>query len=177
MSKVTLKKQIKNKGKVSTEIHMEKTVMEKIKKDQIKMKPKWLFVMGYLLTLVGTVGLTFGAIFLTNLTIFLIKKNGPGYGKLNLMLNSFPLYIPVLAVIGMFLGIWMLKKYDFSYKKNFVWIVFLFVVSIVLAGFLVDNLGLNDIWSHQGPMRRFYQRLNTSENVVPTGPRGRGMQK
>ena len=152
---------------------MEKIVMEKIKSDEIKMKPKWLFVAGSIFTMVGLVGLTVGAIFLTNLTIFLIKKRGPGYGRLEMMLSSFPVWIPILAVLGIVLGIWLLKKYDFSYKKNFIPIMLAFIAAVIVAGLLVDQLGLNNIWSHQGPIRRFYQQLENQESGFPLR-RGQG---
>ena len=59
----------------------------------------------------------------------------------------------------------MLKKYDFSYKKNFHLIIIGIITSIIIAGLFIDYLGLNDVWSHQGIMRRLYQQ---SENSNPT---------
>lgn len=171
MSKI--KSKIKTLDENKVKLNMEKIVMEKIKAEEIKMKPKWLFVLGSIFTMVGLVGLTFGAIFLTNLTIFLIKKRGPGYGRLELMLESFPLWVPVLATLGITLGIWMLKKYDFSYKKNFPLIIISFIISIIIAAFLMDYLDLNTVWSHQGPMRRFYQQFENQEGDIPRG-QGRG---
>jgi hypothetical protein len=34
---------------------------------------------------------------------------------------------------------------------------------------LIDQLGLNTVWSHQGPMRRFYQQLENQEGNFPKG--------
>lgn len=171
MSKVN---SIVKKSKVNTiKPNMEKIVMGKIKSDELKMRPKWLFILGSILTMAGLVGLTVGAIFLTNLTIFLIRKRGPGYGRLELMFESFPLWIPVLAILGIVLGIWMLKKYEFSYKKNFLLIIISFIASIIIAGLLIDQLGLNTVWSRQGPMRRFYQQFENQEGNFPRG-QGRG---
>lgn len=137
-------------------------VMAKISSNEIKMKPKWIFVMGSILTLFGLVGLTFGAIFLINLTLFLARKRGMGYGRLEMMLDSFPVWIPLLAVLGLIFGIWMLKKYDFSYKNNFPVIALIFVIIVFASAVLVDQLGLNDVWSSRGPMRRFYQQIEIS---------------
>jgi len=149
---------------------IKKVVMSKVTSGQITMKPRWFFVIGSVLTVAGLVGITFAAIFLINLTIFLLRKRGPGYGRLELMLNSFPIWIPILAIIGIILGIWMLNKYDFSYKKNFLLIIISFVISVIIAGFLIDSLGLNTIWSHQGPMRRFYQQLENQKDYFSKGP-------
>ena len=153
-------------------IDLESLVMKKITANEIKMKPKWLLAAGSILTAAGLVGLTFGTIFLTNLTIFLVKKRGPGYGKLEVMLDSFPLWIPALAIIGIVLGIWLLKKYDFSYKKNFLLIIFLFVVSILVGGLLVDRLGLNEVWSRRGVTRNFYRQFENRDNPFIDRPKG-----
>ena len=139
---------------------LEKSVMEKVKSNQISMKPRWHFVLGSFFMLAGVIGLSVGAVFLTNLTLFLLRQHGPmGQWRLQLMLNSFPLWVPILAVLGILLGISLLKKYDFSYKKNFWLIVGGFIVSIVLTAILIDFLGLNNIWSRKGPMKRFYQQI------------------
>ncbi len=135
--------------------------MEKVKSNEISMKPKWYFVVGSILTVTGLVGFSIGAVFLTNLTLFLLRRHGPmGQWRLEQLLTSMPLWIPILAVVCIVIGIWMLRKYDFSYKENFKLIIFGFILSIVLAAFVIDQLGLNDIWSRQGPMRRFYPRAD-----------------
>jgi len=152
----------KNKKITSTKqkkIDFKKEVMTKIKKGEITMKPKWYFVVGSLITGAGLVGASIGAIYLVNLTLFLLRKRGPGLMKLELMLASFPWWVPILAITGIIVGIWLLKKYDFSYKKNFLLIIAAFIVSIVIAAWLIDYLGLNETWSRRGPMRRFYQQF------------------
>lgn len=143
-----------------TSVDFEKVVMAKVKSNKISMKPKWYFVVGSLLTMAGLVGFSISAVFLTNLTIFLLRGHGPmGQWRLQQLVTSFPLWVPVLAAVGIILGIWMLRKYDFSYKKNFWVIIAGFIVSVILAAFVIDYLGLNDAWSRQGPMRRFYQQV------------------
>lgn len=146
---------------------MQKVVMEKIESGRVKMKPKWYFVIGSAFMALGFISFTVAAVFLTNLTVFLIRKRGPGIGRLNIMLDNFPLWIPVLAVLGIVLGIWFLKKYDFSYKKNFWLIIAGFIVSILLAAFVMDNLGLNETWSRGRMMRRFYQGIENQEVLYP----------
>lgn len=83
------------------------------------------------------------------------------------MIDRFPLWIPLLAIISIILGIWMLKKYDFSYKKNFWLIIIGFIISIILTAFALDYLGFNDAWSRKGPMRRFYQQLERQTLIIP----------
>jgi len=145
--------------------------MAKVKSNEISMRPRWYFVLGSLLMIAGFVSFSIGAVFLTNLTLFLLRSHGPmGQWRLQQLLTSFPLWVPILAVVGIVLGIVMLRKYDFSYKKNFWLIVLGFVLSVILAAFLIDQLGLNDIWSRQGPMRRFYQQVEGQNSITPRGP-------
>ena len=144
--------------------------MSRIEREHITMKPRWYFVVGSVSMVAGVAGLTIGAVFLINLMFFLLRQHGPnGQWRLEQMLGSFPLWIPLLAVGGIGLGVRMLKKFDFSYKKNFFFVVIGFVSAIVLAAYLIDVIGINDRWSRQGPMRRFYQQIGTQSGSFPKG--------
>lgn len=138
------------------ELNIENKIMDKILSGKVNMKPKWFFVAGSILSFASLVGLIMGSIFLINLTIFLIKKQGPGTGRIIQMFQTFPIWIPFLAILLMIIGIWMLKKYDFSYKKNFLMIIAIIVFAALLAGMIFNSLGLNERWSKRGPLRRLY---------------------
>jgi hypothetical protein len=151
----------------------EKTIMAKIRSNEIFMKPRWYFLLGSFSMITGLVGLSIGVAFLTNLTLFLFRQHGPGgQWRLELILNSFSWWIPAVAIIGISLGIWLLKRFDFSYKKNFPLIVIGFIFSIFIAALAMDVFGFNDIWSKRGPMRRFYQQLENRDSIPQRG-RGR----
>lgn len=151
--------------------------MAKVKSNQISMKPRWYFVLGSIMMVFGLVGLSIGAIFLTNLSVFLLRRHGPmGQWRLESMINSFPLWVPLMAFVAMVLGVLLLKKYDFSYKKNYWFIISVFILSIFLAALTLDYLGLNDTWARQGPMRRFYQQIDGQETIAPRG-KGRLFQQ
>ena len=152
------------KQSANNDNNLEQTVMARIEQGKIAMKPKWFFVLGSLLLGAGLMGLSMATIFLLNLTLYYFKKRGPGMGRLELMLANFPWWIPILALIGVVVSVWLLRKYDFSYKKNFWLIVAIFLVAILLAAGLVDQLGLNEIWSRRGPMRRLYQHSGRQYN-------------
>jgi len=155
-------------------INLESTIISKIKSEEIKMRPKYFFVLGSVILFTSLVGLSMGTIFLINLVFFFIRKNGPFYiWKLQNIISNFPLWIPILAIIGIFLSIKILKKYDFSYKKNFKLILIFFVLAILLAGLLLDTLGLNEYLS-RGKMGKYYQQLNNKE-LMET-PKGRNIK-
>ncbi len=141
---------------------LEKEIMNKISSGEIKMKPRLYFIAGSVIGLFSLVGISFGLIFLFNLIIFLLRRHGPmGQWRIEMMLSSFSWWIPVVAIAGIILSVFLLKKYDFSYKKNFVLIIIAFIASIIVSAFLIDSLGLNEVWSKRGPMRNFYHKLES----------------
>ena len=147
-------------SKKKNKLKLEEKVMSQVKTGKIIMKPKWYFIAGSLLLFSSLVTLSVGVIFLINLTAFALRRHGPmACWRFQAMIESFPLWMPILAVIGLILGIQLLKKYDFFYKKNLTLIVISFILAVFFAGFLIDRLGLNDYWGKREPMKRFYQRL------------------
>jgi hypothetical protein len=101
-----------------------------------------------------------GCHFLINLIFYLSRRNyAIGYWRLQHILESFPLWLPFFAILAIISGIWLLRRYDFSYKKNFIIIIMAFVLSIIISAWLINHLGINEAWSKQGRMRRFYQQL------------------
>jgi len=163
--------------KKASSVNFEKTIMEKVKSNEISMKPRWYFIVGSFSMIGGLIGLCIGVIFLINLTLFLLRQHGPmGQWRLELMLNSFPIWVPILAIAGIALGIWMLKKYDFSYKKHFWFIIAGCIISIFMTASLLDYVGFDDLWFKQGPMRRFYQQIE-NQNDPLFKEQGRGQMR
>ena len=137
------------------------SVMSRIQKEHIAMKPRWYFVMGSIAMIAGLVGLTIVSIFFVNITIFSLKTHGPmGAIRYQELLASFPWWAPVFVLVGLGCGIWMLKKYDFSYRKNFLFVILAFIAAIIISGIFMDYFGINTFLSRQGQMRRFYQQID-----------------
>lgn len=137
------------------------SVISLIKKGQVKMRPKWYFVAGSFAMVGGLTGLTILSVFLVSLISFSIRTHGPmGAIRYEQLLTTFPWGAVIVAIIGIGLGIWLLKKYDFSYKKNFLLIVVGFVLAILFAGWLINYAGFDATWMHRGPMREFYKRYH-----------------
>jgi hypothetical protein len=141
--------------------NLEKIVMGKIKSDEIKIKPKWLFVLGSLALIGGLTALIVQSVFLVSLMTFSLRTHGPmGAIRYDQLLSNFPWGAPIVAALGIGLGIWLLKRYDFSYKKNFLLIATGFVLAVLLAGLLINYLGIDGLWMNRGPMRGLYERYH-----------------
>lgn len=157
---------------------IEKNIMSRVRSKTITMKPKWYFVLGSIFMIIGLISFSLIGVFLTNLTFFLTRQHGPmGQWRLEQILNSFPLWVPLIAIVGIVFGILFLKKYDFSYKKNFSLIVLGFILTIIVIAFILDISGLDNIWMMRQPMRRFQQQNYNYEGQLQNGMGRRMMQK
>jgi hypothetical protein len=63
MPKKKLKIKDQRSKSIDIEHNIESLVMQKIKTGKVKMKPKWYFIAGSLLSFIGLTGLSMGAIF------------------------------------------------------------------------------------------------------------------
>jgi len=141
-------------------------VMGQIHLGKAKMKPKIYFVAGSVLTFVGLVSSVIASIFLFGLIKFSLRTHwGPGAQyKLDQMLSNFPWWTLVFAVLGLVIGIWLIRQYDFSYKKE-PWIIILgFILVVMIAGWTIDVMGLNDNLLQRGPMKRIMQNYSSEKN-------------
>lgn len=142
-------------------VNISESVMSRIQHENIAMKPQWYFILGSVFMIVGVIGSFVLSVFLVSLISFSLKTHGPmGDIRYQQLLSSFPWWAIVVAVLGLGVGIYFLRKYDFSYKKNFLFIVIAFISAIIISGLFLDYLGLDRIWSQQGPMRGLYQRYD-----------------
>jgi len=134
---------------------IENNVMNQIHQGKIKIKPKLYFILGSILTFIGLVSTIITSIFMVGLIRFLFRTN---YGwraqyRLEQIFSEFPFWIILIAIIGLALGIWLISKYDFSYKINHYVLIVGFILAIIVAGFIIDEMGVNDILMRHNPMK------------------------
>lgn len=140
----------------SIKLNLEESLMAKINSHQIKMKPRWYFYLGSTLLTLSFSGLTVLAIFFLNLLFFTLRQHGPrGELRWQYLLSIFPWWLLIATPVSLVMGIWLLKKFDFSYQKNFPLIVIGFLVACLLAAITLNYLGFNDFVLRRGQMMRF----------------------
>lgn len=128
-----------------------KIVMEKIHHDKIKMHSKVYFAIGSVIAFAGLVASILVSVFLFGLVRYSLRTHGPmGEYRFDRMLSSFPWWMVIIAILGLIIGIWLLRQYDFSYKINFMVLAIVFVGAIIIAGWIIDMTGLNDILFKKG---------------------------
>lgn len=144
--------------------HIEQKIMAQIHSQELKMRPRWYFILGSVAMIAGLVSVFIVVIFLFNLQFFLLRQHGlMGQWRFEQLLATFPLWLPMLAAGSLTLGVVLLKKYDFSYQKNFRLIIVALLGAALVAGLVIDRLGFNEIWAQRGPMRGMYRRLQMME--------------
>ncbi|MGB4834055.1 MAG: hypothetical protein WBP40_03445 [Candidatus Moraniibacteriota bacterium] len=146
------------------------SVMDRIHTGKANMKPRWYFVLGSAALFTGLVGLVVTSVFFVSFITFFLRSHGPrGAERLAAIAASFPWWALLLGLLGIISGVLLLRRYDFSYKKNFAVIVLGLVFAILAAGWLVNALGLDQLWMKRGPMRGFYQQYDSGQGERP-GP-------
>ena len=143
---------------------IEQDIMEKINRGELKMKPKVYFIMGSILTFIGSISTIIVSVFLISLVRFSLRTNygWRGQYKLDQMLSNFPWWTIILATVTLAVGFWLIHKYDFSYKIKPSVLIIGFIILTIFTGIIIDLIGVNDRLSKKGPMqgmmRNYIQR-------------------
>lgn len=159
----------KIKSKMKNKIqNVETFVMEKIKSGRIKMKPRWYFVVGSLSMVIGLASALTLSAFVFSIFVFSIRTHGPMVAlRYQDLISNFPVWAVATAVMGTVFGIFLLKKYDFSYRSNFLLIAAGFILSVILAGILIDRLGVDSLLIRRGFGQRLYQKYDGGYRQAP----------
>ena len=125
-------------------------ITSKIKSGELTMKPKWYFIVGTALLFQGTLGALVIGTFVSNLCFYHLRNYGPfGYlflGKegINPFLETFPWKLLLLALVSLYVGFKLLRKYEFSYSRNSLYLFLLLMGAILVSGLLTDLAGFNE---------------------------------
>lgn len=132
-------------------------IIKKINNQEIVMRPRWVFYLGSALSVIG---LSLSSLLaLLSIQLLRFRLTHPGIGaarKLDFVLTTLPWYIPVLAIVGLVGGYLLLKRYDFSYRKNFSLITVIIILALIMGSYLLDRLGLDSFLSGRGYFRQIY---------------------
>lgn len=151
---------------------LSKKVMKTIRTQKVKMKPRLWFALSSLLLGIGLAISLVLAVFFVNLVLFKIQTQGPLafllLGRLGIkgFLANFPWLPIILAFSGVAGGLFLLKRYDFSYKKSFWGIALLVMAFILTLGFLVDRIGANKKIAEFVVLRRAYRQEFSGQDWV-----------
>ncbi len=133
------------------EVKLEERIMAEIKSGHIRLRSKYIFLAEKLGLGGGLTLSVLSAVFFLNLAMFYIKSSGYlaylslGSGGALAFLESFP-YLWVIGFIAfMILAACLLKKYDVSYKRSFVYITAALIIFVVSGGSIMAWSGVNKV--------------------------------
>lgn len=149
---------------------IKKETLKKIKKEDIKPKPKSYFAFFKASLYVASVIILILAIYIFNLMFYLPERalRMADNGNLNyLSLFPWPLLIIGAIIVGILIFIY--RNYEGGYKKH-IGITALIVFFVVLFfGMGLSRLNFNEQFEHRPGFRQFYEW--NDDNFVPRGPR------
>ncbi len=144
-------------------------IMAQIRKEKITMKPKIFFVLGSLLLGLGITSFILFATFFFNHAFYRLRTSGSlgflrfGQSGFSPFWNTFPLISLLISFVAILGGVFLLKKYKISYKKNFLLLSLTVLFGAILVGLFIDLSGFNEKVSQQrfaqrGIVRDFFQQ-------------------
>ncbi len=170
-------------------------LLESIRKGELKMRPKWHFVLKTVLILLGAIILLLSILYLVSLIIFGLRETGviftPGFGMKGTILFFRSLPWVLIILVGVFLIILeiLVRKYSFAYKTPLLYSAFVIVLGALMGGWIIARTPLHWVVIHRapefniplvGPMYRdirypAFKEIHTGKIVFIT-PRGFDMQ-
>lgn len=124
-------------------------VLDQIKGDQVKMKPRIYFVLKTLLIVLGIFIVTLFALYLVSFIVFALRASGAwylsGFGfrgiKASIVLIPWLLILMFLALI-IILEV-LVKRFSFSYRQPILYSVLGIIIFVFLGSFAIGKTGLH----------------------------------
>ena len=132
-------------------------IMQRIAKEKVTMKPKLYFMAVAVLLGVGLAATLVTAVLFAAVLSYRLSREAPlefldfGSAGISPMLLALP-WIPfAVAIISLSIGVWLVKKYDFAYKRSSLGLAVAFVAVLALAGAGVAKTGLVEELEEHAP--------------------------
>lgn len=134
-----------------------KSIMERIRVEKIRIRPRYQFIIATVLIAVGILGTIISSAYFFGLSIFAFRAKGPlsNIGLLRAV-GGIPWWSLLIAVLGLGVGYWLWKKSETTYKITPMIIIITMLAITFTAGIIINSLGWGDSWFRRGPIKRFY---------------------
>lgn len=147
-----------------------KEIMTQINSGQVRMRSKIYYAMGSIgLGIAISLLASLGALIIS-LVILRLRIAGPveylrfGPQGIRPFIANIPIVFIILAFLAIILVIFMLKKYDFSYRHNW-WGISLGVIALIItSGMVFDTLGSQQYLLRRSVLRPLLTQQSTGDN-------------
>lgn len=132
-----------------THTHVKQSVMERIRKGGVTMRPRWHFILLSTLSAVGILAFALFLLYVTSLVLFFLRQSGAlylgdfgGRGWYDL-LRSLPLPILFLLLVFVIVLEVLVRRYALVYKKPLLASVFAILAIVLLGGYALERSPLH----------------------------------
>ncbi len=133
-------------------------VFNKIKKEQIKMRPKIYFILRAVLVASMTLLVAFFVLFLVSFILFNLRASGAwflprfGFPAIGIFLKSLPWLLILIAIILIVVLETLVKRFSFAYRRPILYSVLAIIIFAFLGSFAISRTHLHPdfFWKAQG---------------------------
>lgn len=138
---------------------LKKEVLEKIKKEEVKVRPKSFFVALKIFLGAFLIFLGIAAAYIFNLSFYLPRRAGAFGRNLTppIILNSIPWGLVLIGAVVIGVLIYLYKNYEGGYRKNLLLTVIITTVVIIVAGWLMSVSRFNERLEQRPHFRWMYE--------------------
>jgi hypothetical protein len=129
---------------------VQQNVLAIIEAGQVKMRPRWHFVLQTALMVTGIVLAVLALLFTGSFIVFLLQQNGAwfapafgGHGLVELFL-ALPLIFIAIAIVFIILLQILVRRYEFGYGRPVLYSVIGITIFVVAGSFLIAQTGLHE---------------------------------
>ncbi|QQS60700.1 hypothetical protein IPN41_01870 [Candidatus Falkowbacteria bacterium] len=118
-------------------------ILETIQKDDVRMRPKWHFILNISLLVVGTILAALSLLYLVSFIVFTLRQNGswfmPSFGVQGwgALFISLPWLLIFLALLFVIIVGFLVKKYSFAYGRPLLYSALGIIIFASVGGFLI----------------------------------------
>lgn len=141
-------------------------IIERIGLENIKMKPKWHFILQGILLFVSIMILILILIYL--FSFFILFLNSQSFNKLPLhelkdfinITRNLPWIIIIFSFIGLFALETLVNKYEFAHRKPFLYSLIFIMIIITISGYALSSKKYHYSIQNIAPFRVIYERYD-----------------
>jgi hypothetical protein len=132
-------------------------VIDAVKAGQLKMRPKWHFILNAILWLTGTAIVLLALLYLSSLIVFVTRQTGiwavPAFGWYGffIFLTSIPWLLVLLVVIFTVILEILVRRYSFAYRWPLLYLGMVMLLVVAVSGLLIARTPLHGMISHCAP--------------------------
>jgi len=139
----------KNMNKQGSENSVSSKIEEAIKSGQVKMRPRWHFILKTVLAISGALFALLTILYLASLIIFILRLSGAwfapafGIGGIYIFLSHLPWLLVFLAVVFITVLELLASRYSLAYRQPLLYSALVIIILSILGGYGLERTELH----------------------------------